>query len=228
MIVGSSDGRQQFHPLMRRFNIPGQAFAVEQDPYNNDLYASRIVLSESVKPMRLSPTSLETPSAASPSDTAPVRRLRDYRVKLNGAEYRILRGEFHHHTEISMDGGRDGAMWDAWRYALDAAALDWIGCCDHDNGFGREYPWWITQKLTDLFLQPGSFTPMFNYERSVAYPEGHRNVIFAQRGVRTLPRLPKVDEKTPGSAPDTQMLYNRHLGRCAFWRSHDGRSIRYQ
>ena len=30
---------------------------------------------------------------------------------------------------------------------------------------------------------------MFTYERSVAYPHGHRNVMFDHRGVRTLPRL---------------------------------------
>jgi len=98
-------------------------------------------------------------------------------------------------------------------HALDAAALDWIGCCDHDNGHGREYTWWITQKLTDIFNLQGTFTPMFNYERSVPYPEGHRNVIFAQRGVRTLPRIARVDEATTGSAPDTQMLYRylRHF-----------------
>jgi len=29
---------------------------------------------------------------------------------------------------------------------------------------------------------------MFSYERSVAYPEGHRNAVFAQRGIRSLPR----------------------------------------
>ena len=28
---------------------------------------------------------------------------------------------------------------------------------------------------------------MFSCERSVAYPEGHRNVLFVQRGVRVLP-----------------------------------------
>src|SRR5207244_8930315 len=74
-------------------------------------------------------------------------------------------------------------------------------------GFGREYSWWTTQKLTDIFLLPGVFTPMFSYERSIAYPEGHRNTIFVQRGVRTLPRLPKVSEADPGGAPDTKMLY---------------------
>ena len=83
-----------------------------------------------------------------------------------------------------MDGGNDGSLLDQWRYVLDAGALDWVGCCDHDNGAGREYSWWITQKLTDIFYTPGHFAPMFNYERSVTYPEGHRNVIFAQRGIR--------------------------------------------
>src|SRR5260221_14731165 len=53
------------------------------------------------------------------------------------------------------------------------------------------------------------FVPMFSYERSVRYPEGHRNVIFAQRGIRPLPRLAKMDDDSPPAhAPDTQMLYN--------------------
>jgi hypothetical protein len=153
-----------------------------------------------------------SPPAPSP-EAAAVQRLRAYRVSLGGTEYRILRGDFHRHTEISSDGLRDGTLWDAWRYALDAASLDWMGCCDHDNGDGREYSWWTNQKLDDVFLIPGVFTPMFMYERSIEYPEGHRNIIMARRGVRTLPRLPRVDEKTPGSAPDTRMLYEylRHF-----------------
>ena len=85
---------------------------------------------------------------------------------------------------------KDGTILDQWRYVLDAANLDWVGCCDHDNGGGREYAWWIQQKLTDAYNLSSAYVTMFSYERSVAYPEGHRNVIFAQRGVRTLPRLP--------------------------------------
>src|SRR6202163_1343941 len=62
--------------------------------------------------------------------------------------------------------------------------------------------------LTDIQHAPGRFAPLFSYERSVAYPEGHRNVLFVQRGVRTLPRLmPKMDPESTGRAPDTQMLY---------------------
>jgi hypothetical protein len=62
---------------------------------------------------------------------------------------------------------------------------------------------------------------MFSYERSVAYPHGHRNCVFAQRGIRTLPRLAEPDqEKRIGGvhADDTKMLY-RYLhefnGVCA-------------
>ena len=36
-----------------------------------------------------------------------------------------------------MDGGADGSLEDMWRYAIDAAALDWIGNNDHDNGGGK-------------------------------------------------------------------------------------------
>jgi hypothetical protein len=90
---------------------------------------------------------------------------------------------------------------------IDAADMDWVGCCDHDNGNGREYTWWTNQKETDLFYAPARFAPLFSYERSVAYPEGHRNVLFEQRGVRTLPRLPKMAPESTGKAPDTLMLY---------------------
>jgi hypothetical protein len=199
LIVGSADGRQQFYPNIAQYAV--------NDPYNNDLYASRIVISDPVKAVRLESAVTENPDAPSVADAPNVKRLREYRVKVNNVVYQIERGEFHRHTEISMDGRGDGSIWDSFRYMLDAVALDWTGCCDHDNGHGREYTWWITQKYTDMFNLPGLFTPMFSYERSVQYPEGHRNVIFAQRGVRTLPRLTKVDENSTGTAPDTQMLY---------------------
>src|SRR5436305_4191321 len=77
-----------------------------------------------------------------------VKRCREYRVEAGGKKYQLLRGEFHRHTEISMDGGPDGSLEDMWRYGLDVAAMDWIGNGDHDNGAGREYPWWLTQKTT--------------------------------------------------------------------------------
>jgi hypothetical protein len=150
-----------------------------------------------------------------------VKRIRDYRVEAGGKKYRLLRGDFHRHTEVSWDGGPDGSLEDMFRYAVDAAALDWVGNTDHDNGAGREYSWWLTQKLTDAYTVPGQFAGMFSYERSVAYPHGHRNCLFDKRGVRTLPRLAATgkDDRVAGvHKDDTKMLY-RYLkelgGICA-------------
>jgi hypothetical protein len=158
---------------------------------------------------------------ATEEEHAAVKRIRDYRIAVDGKKYRLLRGEFHRHTEISWDGGPDGSLEDMFRYAIDVAALDWIGNTDHDNGAGREYSWWLTQKFSDAYHIPNAFTPMFSYERSVSYPHGHRNCVFAQRGVRTLPRLeePVRDKRVAGiHADDTRMLY-RYLkefgGICA-------------
>lgn len=162
------------------------------------------------------------PPPAHPNEQEDVARLRDFRIELGGKTYRIVRGEFHRHTEISPDGGGDGALEDMWRYALDAAAMDWLGCGDHDNGSGREYTWWLTQKTTDIFHHPPRFFPVFSYERSVRYPDGHRNVMFAERGIRVLPRLAPQEGEPPKqngvSVKDTPMLYEylKHFnGICA-------------
>jgi hypothetical protein len=193
----------------------------QHDPFDNDIMVGRVALASPPGATELK--TADAPSVAKPSadeikEAADVARIRDYRTRVGGNELRILRGEFHRHTEISGDGMGDGPLEDMWRYAIDSASMDWIGNGDHDNGGGREYPWWIIQKSTDAYRLPGLFEPMFTYERSVQYPEGHRNVVFAKRGIRTLPRLPKQNETDPGPAPDTEMLY-RYLhyfdGVCA-------------
>ena len=175
---------------------------------------------------------------AAEEERAAVKRIRAYRVEAGGKKLQLLRGEFHRHTEISWDGGPDGSLEDMFRYGIDAAAMDWIGNGDHDAGAGREYPWWLIQKFTDAYHVPGAFTGMFTYERSVPYPMGHRNCVFAQRGVRTLPRLAAEPGKAvAGVHPDdTKMLYrylHEHDGICAVhtsatgmgtdWRDHDSK-----
>jgi hypothetical protein len=155
------------------------------------------------------------------AEDAAVERIRKYRVEAGGKPLQLLRGEFHRHTEISWDGGPDGSLEDMFRYGIDAAKFDWLGNGDHDSGGGREYSWWLIQKFTDAYTVPGRFTGMFTYERSVAYPNGHRNCMFTKRGVRTLPRLAEAEagNRVGGvHADDTKMLY-RYLkemgGICA-------------
>jgi hypothetical protein len=211
LVIDSSDGRRQFHSFSY---MPGMRTSREEekaeDPYNNDLYMSRIDLgpaggSPAAKPAAAAATA--GMDARDKAELASVAGMRNYRLQTAGGPLRVLRGEFHRHSEISMDGGNDGSIIDQYRYMLDASYMDWVGCCDHDTGAGREYTWWMSQKLTDIFYNTGKFVSMFHYERSVQYPEGHRNVIFAQRGVRVLPRLPRTDETPVVKAPDTLMLY---------------------
>ena len=140
-----------------------------------------------------------------PNEAAQVARIRSYEAKHAGKTYHIFRGDLHRHTDISGDGVGDGSIMDLHRYGIDAAALDFILVSDHNMGNDREYPWWRTQKANDLYTIPGKFISMYGYERSVRYPNGHRNVIWAERGHRTLPignqALPAV------LAADTGKLY---------------------
>src|SRR5205823_5472380 len=84
---------------------------------------------------------------------------------------------------------------------------------DHDNGFGHEYMWWLIQKTTDLYQHPPRFVAAQTYERSVLYPNGHRNVMFPRRGIRPLPRTIVKGTPKKGS-PDTHLLYDylKHFG----------------
>lgn len=121
------------------------------------------------------------------AEAADVARVRAYRIAGASGELRILRGDFHRHTEISGDGAGDGSLDDYSRYMLDAAQMDTGIISDHNAGNDNEYTWWRTEKAIDLYHIQKRFTPLFGYERSVSYPNGHRNVVFAQRGTRTLP-----------------------------------------
>jgi hypothetical protein len=176
----------------------------------NDLYAVEFRSNPASAPVALTAAAAEKVAAPDPDaqgEQEQIALMRNHRLTLGTAKLQIMRGEFHRHTELSGHG-RDGPVIDAYRYLIDAASMDWGGCCDHDNGLGREYPWWMVQKLSDAYHLGASYVPMFVYERSVGYPEGHRNVVFAQRGIRPLPRLPvTAPDSPPNPAPDTQMLY---------------------
>jgi hypothetical protein len=210
----------------------------QNDPINYDVFQSEISITRSQQPpalQRIGQITPDSPDSSAGAEADAAVRSRSYRPVVGGQGMQLMRGDFHRHTEISWDGRNDGPLIDAYRYYIDAAALDWAGCCDHDNGEAREYTWWLMQKFADAYLLSSRYVPMFYYERSVAYPEGHRNVIFAKRGVRVLPRLPTTDPSSPPNpAPDTDMLYQylRFFGGMSAphtsatdqgtdWRNHD-------
>ena len=221
LLIYSSDGRLrrevEHSPelTLRYYSHSGTPPGV----VNNDLFAAAPSAPKGSGEPTLSPivtTAHDERSAVVHGDEpGDVARMRTHRVEAGGKTYRLLRGDFHRHTEVSQDGGADGALEDMWRYAIDAAGFDWMGNADHDNGGSKEYTWWLVQKTTDLYNSP-SLTTLFTYERSVSYPHGHRNVMFAKRGVRTLPRL--VEQGKGVVDDDTKMLYDylsEHQGICA-------------
>ncbi len=147
-----------------------------------------------------------------------VSTVRSYRVLIGGKNYRILRGDLHRHTDLSWDlgGNPDGTLEDFYRYMLDAAHMDFGATTDHMAGGGYPYWFWLTGKFADLYHVPGTFLPLFGYERSVTYPYGHRNIICAHRGFPVVPfhykfgvhSWPGVQAKSSEVVEnDTQLLY---------------------
>lgn len=135
--------------------------------------------------------SLEQAVPVHPNETADTAAIREYRYEAGGNSYRILRGDLHRHTDISSDGIGEGALIDFYRYAITAGQYDFMLVADHqyggDNVPGVEYNWWRTEKSEDIFHVPDRFWPLYGTERSIPYPNGHRNTVFATRGVRWMP-----------------------------------------
>jgi hypothetical protein len=174
-----------------------------------------------------------------PNEAADVKAIRSYRTRIDGKELRIVRGDFHRHTELSWDGGgvADGNLQDFYRYMIDAAAMDFGASTDHQGG-AWPYWWWYTQKMTDMYHVPGAYVPIFGYERSAIFPNGHRNIFFAKRSDSRVtpfhlragaegfhvPAAPIGDEPGIGSgalvANDTKLLYEDIRSRNAIAISH--------
>ncbi|MDQ2899831.1 MAG: hypothetical protein M3Y07_08525 [Acidobacteriota bacterium] len=129
-------------------------------------------------------------------------RIRGYTIESGGKTYHIYRGDTHRHTEFSMDGNNDGALEQTYRYAIDAAQLDYLAETDHngDGGPDVDYISWILQQMCDVMMLPKKFIPIYAYERSLNYPNGHRNILFAKRGIPTLPASNAEKQGTEGAA----------------------------
>jgi hypothetical protein len=161
----------------------------QMNPRNHSVAVSQ--LGNAPKPGEMKFVEPKRPEAPQPlghpDEVKQVARIRDYKVEAGGRTYRIYRGDLHRHTDISTDGMGDGSILDLHRYGIDAAAMDFIIISDHNMGNDNEYCWWRTEKANDLYTFPGSFISVYGYERSVPYPNGHRNVIWTERGHKTLP-----------------------------------------
>ena len=191
-----------------------------QNRDQDDLFATRLISEGTVARVpdleAGSPTPEPTLETVHKNESEDVARMRAYRVEHGGKSLRLLRGEFHRHTEYTSHNDQDGLLEDAWRYALDAGRLDWMGDGDHDNGFGHEYLWWTIQKVADLHLHEPVFVAAQTYERSVVFPNGHRNVMMPKTGhpppaARRAPRHRRRGDARHQAALSLPETLRRHL-----------------
>ena len=92
-------------------------------------------------------------------------------TKVADKHYELFYGDMHRHTDISQCFAPcDGTIDDAYRYAIDAAPLDFLGITDHthDLAMGDQLSliWWRSRKQVNRHQLHANFIPLFSYERS--------------------------------------------------------------
>jgi hypothetical protein len=71
------------------------------------------------------------PAQPSNLGASAVAAARTYTVSESGREYHLYRGDMHPHSDVSQDFKYDGSIIELYRYALDAAAFDYLAVTDH-------------------------------------------------------------------------------------------------
>ncbi len=157
-------------------------------PVVNQVYAGFIKpLNQAREPSLVDPVPETAPALAGghADEKGDLEAMRAARVRLGADELRVVRGDLHRHTELSWDNGgtTDSSILDFYRYMIDAAAMDFGAVTDHNAGGDHLYSYWYTQKTTDMFHLPDRYVSLYGYERSAVYPNGHRNIFHARRGI---------------------------------------------
>jgi hypothetical protein len=186
-VAYSSDGRSQTH-----FSTDGS------HALHYNVYLSSLPKGDGPPAVTFQDVALPAPA------TRPASRPR-YTMTAAGKTYHLLMGDAHRHTDIRGHSGVDGSVLDTYRYAIDAAQLDWLGTSDHNEVTGgkwpdglRDYQWWTVQKTVDLMTHGPTFIGVYSYEHSLNRPAGHRNILFLKRGAP----LRFVDREKGINAPD--------------------------
>ena len=151
----------------------------------------------------------EIVSDAEPKLSTPLWKT--YQMEVGGKKYHVTWGDLHRHTDLSFDGYSDGSLYDCYRYAIDAARMDFLGPSEHllPEKVDTTYLWRMVDKAVDVYKIPGVFYPLLNYERTVAYPDGHRNIVWRGRGYQ--PVRIKLGERANGVAEDDMLMLWKEL-----------------
>lgn len=144
-----------------------------------------------------------------PELTAPLWKT--YQMEAGGKKYNVTWGDLHRHTDLSFDGYSDGSLYDCYRYAIDAAKMDFLGPSEHllVEKVDTKYLWRMVDKAVDIYKIPGVFYPLLNYERTISYPDGHRNIVWRGRGYD--PVRIKTGDRENGVAEDDMLALWKEL-----------------
>ncbi len=157
---------------------------------------------------------LRAPLEVRDSDPSPKSPLwKTYQMDVGGEKYSVTWGDLHRHTDLSFDGHGDGSMYDVYRYAIDSAKMDFLGPSEHllTTNYMSDYTWRMVDKAVDLYKIPKTFYPLLNYERTVQYPDGHRNIVAMGRGYQKI-RIKPGDRPNGAAEDDMLMLWEKLLG----------------
>ena len=177
-----------------------------QVPFSDAVHAPQYNVYVAKLPASDGPPKVTFSDAQLPPPGIPTRARARATMIVAGQTYHLLMGDAHRHTDIRGHSGVDGSVLDTYRYAMDAAQLDWLGLSDHNEVTGgqwpdglRDYQWWTTQKSVDLMSHPPVFIGVYSYEHSLGRPSGHRNVLYLKRGgpLRVADRVRKPEDNLP-------------------------------
>ena len=222
-----SDGRNEQRPatavdtsgnLWIVSQTDGKSYPSENDRFwQYDVYAGKLDLAKTAggaveDEFFVGTDDLAAPEIADdsrPALTAPLWKT--YQMEAGGEKYHVTWGDLHRHTDLSFDGYSDGSLYDCYRYALDAAGMDFLGPSEHvlPEKADTAYMWRMVDKAVDVYKIPGVFYPLLNYERTVAYPDGHRNIVWNGRGYDPIRITP--GDRENGVAEDDMLLLWKEL-----------------
>lgn len=136
------------------------------DPHGVAFAEIRLSDAKAVAPAKTSVRTLDS----KPAEVSSKARQRPS-AELAGKHYELFYGDLHRHTDISLCFSPvDGTIDDAYRYAIDAAPLDFLGITDHTHDLQMGEPlahiWWRSRKEVNRHALAGKFIPFFSYERS--------------------------------------------------------------
>ncbi len=101
------------------------------------VHVAKIDTGKALPPAKLASADQPGPDLAPPVNTTPERPRAQHHVWTAGGErYTLCWGDFHRHTSLSScRTPDDGCIVEQYRYAIDAAGLDYLAPSDHTDSY---------------------------------------------------------------------------------------------